>query len=355
MKTRNIALLAALPAAILMANSAFAGVDVYGKVNVTIQQEQESVNGVDTVDQWDLESNASRFGVKASQDLGDSGLKAVAKLEYEVAVDDGSDGKNNSGDELKQRNIYGGLQGGFGTVIAGNFDTPLKEAQGKVDLFNDQIYGDINNIMQGENRMSNIIMYSSPKMDNGLGINIATMPGEENDINCVPGNVATDVDADGECEDGLTDAMSASITWENDMFYTALAFDSSVKNTDVTRLVGQVKLGDLVLGGIIQQAEISEDDTDKNGAVDKWLDEKAYMLSAAYKIDKTTLKAQYAYSENEDDADTNDLEKTSISIGADYALDKKAKIFAYATSWDSEEGAADAEKDTIAIGYEYSF
>jgi len=355
MKNRNLALLAALPAAILMANNALAGVEVYGKVNVTVQQEEESVNSVDTLDQWDLESNASRFGIKASTDLGDTGLKAVGKLEYEVFVDDGSDGKNTSADELKQRNIYGGLQGGFGTVIAGNFDSPVKEAQGKVDLFNDQIYGDISNVMQGENRMSNIIMYSTPKMESGLAINFATMPGEENDINCIPGNAATDVDQDGECEDGLTDALSASVTWETDTLYLALAMDQAVKNTDILRLVGQIKLGDLTLGGIIQQAEITEGDTDNNGIDNVFLDEDAFMLSAAYKIGMTTLKAQYTVSENEDDLDNDDLEKESISLGVDYALDKKSKVFAYMTSWDQEEGAADAEKDTMAVGYEYAF
>lgn len=359
MKNRNLALLAALPAAILMANSAYAGVEVYGKLNVTVQQEQEENQATnDTLDQWDLESNASRFGLKASQDLGDTGLKSVAKIEYEVMVDDGTDAKNASGDELKQRNIYVGIQGGFGTTIAGNFDTPLKEAQGKVDLFNDLIYADITNVMQGENRMSNIIMYSTPKMESGIAAHFAAMPGEENDINCVPGNPATDVDADGECEDGLTDAMSASITWENDMFYVALAIDSAVKNTDTTRLVGQWKLGDLVLGGIIQQAEIAEGDTDNNGVDNVFLDEDAYMLSAAYTIGQTVLKAQYSVSENEDDLDSDDVEKDSISLGADYMLDKKSKVFAYMTNWHQEEGnvaAQDQDRDTFAVGYEYAF
>lgn len=353
MKARKIALLATLPAAIMAANSAMAGVEVYGKVNVTVQQEQEENITTDTKDQWDLESNASRFGVKASTDLGDTGLKAVAKLEYEVAVDDGAADT----DELKQRNIYGGVQGGFGTVIAGNFDSPLKEAQGKVDLFNDLIYADITNVMVGENRMSNIIMYSTPKMESGLAAHFAAMPGEENDINCIPGNAGTDADQDGECEDGLADAMSASVTWENDMFYVALAMDNAVKNLDVVRLVGQAKITeDFVLGGIIQQAEISEDDTNKDGIQDKWTDQDAMMISAAYTIDKLVLKAQYAMSENEDDADNDDDEKDSISLGVDYMLDKKSKVFFYATDWNQEEGSVvDNKKDTAAIGFEYSF
>ena len=55
----------------------------------------------------------------------------------------------------------GGIKGSFGTVWAGKHDTPTKLAQGKIDLFND-LEGDIKNTFEGENRVSNIVAYSSP-------------------------------------------------------------------------------------------------------------------------------------------------------------------------------------------------
>ena len=66
LKARKILTLAALPAAILAANNALAGVDVYGKVNVTLQDtETESTATATNIktttkDSWDLNSNASQ-------------------------------------------------------------------------------------------------------------------------------------------------------------------------------------------------------------------------------------------------------------------------------------------------------
>jgi len=343
MKARKIVLLAALPAAILMANSAMAGVDVYGKINVTLQdyQLEDDATPANDRDHWELNSNASRFGVKASQDLGDSGLKAIAKLEYQIDADNGTNSNNR---EFSQRNIYGGLQGNFGTVIAGKFDTPVKEAQGKVDLFNDLKLGDISDLMEGENRPDNIIMYSTPKMDNGLSFNAAIMPGE-----------GADLDIDGATDDGVADAVSASVTWENKNLYLALAAEQGVDAMDsLVRLVGQVKMGDMTLGAIIQQSEKNDNDTTLADEADE---QEAYTLSLAYKMGKAVFKAQYTMSETDDVSANNDIDRKQFNLGVDYSLDKKAKVFAYWGDYTLENSANsnEVQADTIAFGYEYSF
>ncbi|MFP3442472.1 hypothetical protein R0K18_32545, partial [Pantoea sp. SIMBA_133] len=69
-------------------------------------------------------------------------------------------------------------QANLGALIAGKFDTPLKSAQGKVDQFND-LQADIKNIMAGENRTSNIVQYSSPRLFDAVGVSVAVIPGEE--------------------------------------------------------------------------------------------------------------------------------------------------------------------------------
>ena len=161
----------AIGAAVAMPGLAFAEPTVYGKVNVSFEN-HDLDNGDDSADQWELNSNASRLGVKGSEKISDN-LSAVYKLEYEVAVDDGSD-------VFKQRNIYGGFKGGFGQIIVGKFDSPLKVAQGKVDQFNDMSDGDLKNVVTGENRESNLIQYSTPN----LGPVVATLaiqPGEDRD------------------------------------------------------------------------------------------------------------------------------------------------------------------------------
>lgn len=400
--------LLALPAAILaanglMANTAMAAVEVYGKVNVSLQQNSaDQNNGIvpapatngDLVDNSTLESNASRFGIKASTDLGDTGLKAVAKIEYEVFVDDGSDGHNTSADELKQRNIYGGLQGGFGTVIAGNFDTPMKESQGKVDMFNDYLLGDINNVLLvGENRAKNIVMYSTPKLESGFGAHVAFMTGEE------AGLAASDENSD------MIDHVSASVTFDSENFYAAIAHDTespataTVSGAEITRVVGQFKMDAFTFGAIYQMAQTAENSNDPangvatavselaNGtmgiynpsyvgsAATNWAtnyeDQDGFILSSSFTMmEKHIFKAQYGYSEAGaivagvapafDPVSNGDLEITLISVGYDYMLDKKSKLYAYASDYQAEHTTAanvkrEVNADTIGLGFEYSF
>lgn len=409
---KKLFLLAALPAAILVANNAMAGVDVYGKINVSTQiNSADQDDGLvpagtptldgDTYDNSTLESNASRFGIKGSMDLGDTGLKAVAKIEYEVFVDDGSDGQNNSGDELSQRNIYGGLQGNFGTVIAGNFDTPMKESQGKVDMFNDYLLGDIKNVLLvGENRAKNIVMYSTPKMENGFGAHFAVMSGEESGVD----NTLTDATENSD----LIDHISASVTYDSDMFYAALAHDTespvtaTAAGATITRLTGQMKLDAFTVGLIYQTAESAENvNAPANGiptvgnelanssmgvfnAVDKsvfgtnpnWLsnyeDQDGYILSTSYTLDKHIFKAQYGYSEAGaivagagpafTPVDDGDLEITMMTVGYDYMLDKKSKVYAYYSDYQAEHekktttlASRETNADTFGVGFEYSF
>ena len=130
---------ALLPVAIaaVLPLSALADATIYGKANVSFQSTDE---GGDSI--TEVVSNASRIGFKGSESLSD-GLKAIYKFEFEVQVDDGEkDDKT-----FTQRNIYVGLQSDSkGTVIIGKFDTPLKVAQKKVDLFSD-LEGDIKSIL----------------------------------------------------------------------------------------------------------------------------------------------------------------------------------------------------------------
>src|SRR5690606_27096778 len=117
--------------------AAAADVDVYGKANISVQDTDEA--GVSEVE---LKSNASRFGVKGNEDLGD-GLKVIYQFEWGVNPD-------SSGDNISARNQFVGLAGSFGTLKVGRNDTALKTAQGDFDLFND-LSGDIGSILNGEN------------------------------------------------------------------------------------------------------------------------------------------------------------------------------------------------------------
>lgn len=317
---RKNALLAALIT--LSAASNAAAVQVYGKANVSLNHTDASNS-----DTLKLNSNASRIGVKGSYEVSE-GLKAIYKFEYETFIDDGNDGSvievngedESTGSEFKQRNIYAGFQGGFGTIIAGKHDTPTKLAQGKIDLFNDLPNADIKNLIQGENRVSNIVMYSTPKT-NGLKATVAFVPGDDT----------------GGGEDGISSAVSyqsgdLSVTLAYD---DGTAIDSSVET--LTRLAAEYKVGNAKFGALFQQADEGANDED------------GFILSSSYKLaNGVILKGQYGESDDET------YEITQIAVGADYKLNKKSKLFAYYSDIETETSTS-SSVSTYAVGYEIKF
>ena len=288
---------------------------VYGKVNVSLVNADDGSN-----DEWKLNSNASRLGVKGKSEIAE-GLTLVYKAEFEVCVDDG----DCKGQTFTQRNIMGGIKGSFGTVWAGKHDTPTKLAQSKIDLFND-LEGDIKNTFEGENRVSNIVAYSSPEI-NGFSSTVAMIPGEDADN----GN------------DGLADGVSYSVSYKQDDLYLALAGDQDVDGQDLMRAVAQYKVDALKLGFMYQQNEDTAGTKDESG----------YFISAAYKLDSAvTLKAQFGSIEDDADGD----EEETFSLGADYKLAKSTKLYVFYTdNTDSEENSADSENSAFGLGMEHKF
>jgi predicted porin len=274
---------------------------LYGKINVAVVNSDSG-----STDTWKLNSNASRIGLKGSSQISE-GLSVFYKTEFEVDVDDGktSDGT------FKQRNIYAGIKGQYGSLLAGKNDTPTKLAQKKIDLFNDSV-GDIKKTFAGENRMSNIIAYTTPKYGN-FSASYAIMPSEA---------------VDG----GLADSKSYSVNYKKDGLYVAVAADSNVKDADILRIVSEYKLDAWKLGFMYQE----NDTTNESG----------YFTSAAYKSDNITYKAQYGNNEN----DTEGSDKTTLSLGADFKLAKNTKSFVFFTDNESSSSTK-----TFGLGLEHKF
>ncbi|EON93395.1 outer membrane porin [Marinobacter lipolyticus SM19] len=300
---------------------------VYGKANVSYENQDNDVE-----DTWKLQSNASRLGVKGDLDLDFNQIKAIYKAEFEISIDDG----DKDGETFSQRNIYGGFaHDAMGTLIAGKFDTPLKVSQGKVDQFND-LQGDIKNIMAGENRTSNMVQYSTPSFADALSVNVALIPGEDQE--------------EGTDENGVADAVSSSIVFDKGMFYGALAYDSEIEDElvadstmdgrlNILRATGLVRLDMFEFGALYQLAE----EEDGEG------EEDSYLISGAVKFDRVKLKAQYGLTK----ADLSDEELTLIGVGADYKLAKSSKVYAYFAQVEQDLG--DQEDTTFGVGFEHKF
>jgi predicted porin len=312
---------------------------LYGKINITLDQLDHEgaahfIAGQKpaVTDRWELNSNASRLGVKGELALENTNLTVVYLAEYETDVDDGGSSP------FSQRNIYAGVQGDFGRIIGGKFDTPLKAIEGKVDQFND-LKADIDVLIGGQNRVNNIVQYTTPKLGKVVSANVAVIAAE-----------GADVDLDGEPDDGLADTLSFSLVADNGIFYGAVAYDTNqlarrsldtLVRADVIRVVGSAKLGVFELGALVQQASDLTEDSER--------EDTSYLLSSAWTIGKTKLKAQYGTNT----AKVSDEKSTLAALGLDYNLSTKTKIFSYYSALDVDN--AELSDNTFAVGFDHSF
>ena len=285
---------------------------VYGKLWISVES-QDTASGTEV----DMVSNASRLGVKGSMDFGE-GIEAIYQAEYEVDPVDGT--ADESKDRtFKQRNSFVGLKGSMGTIFLGKHDTATKKSQKKIDLFND-LAGDIKNILQGENRMSDLVGYTTPKI-NGFSATFNAIKGTE-----------------GLGDDSIGDSTSTSFSYDSENFYIALAFDSELKGYDSTRLTLQIPFNRSQLGIMFQDSE----------KLSTGVEEDGYVISFSQKVgDKGTLKFQQAESDMKLDSGKQ------FSFGYDYKLSSKAKAFFFFTDLSGDNRSK--EKEITGIGFEYKF
>lgn len=289
-------------------------IDFYGKLNISLQSSDEGDGSFN-----ELKSNASRVGVKGKYKL-DHGLTAIYKLEWQVNVNDSDK------DSLTARNQWVGIRGGFGELTVGRSDTTLKVSQGKFDLFNDY-EGDLKHLFIGENRVTDSLTYKSPVYSNfqlltSYIISDDTDKSDPYSIGVLFGDLSLK----------KTDFF-LSVAHDENMPKSFSPIDSSLDKREEslanTRLTGMYKLGDLRLGAMFVNTEVVNSGNSETG----------YAANVSYTIGKVLAKVQY---QEFDGAD-------AISIGADYKLGKKTKVYAWYT--DRAENVVTASDDGIAYKF----
>ncbi|WP_240222804.1 porin [Rheinheimera hassiensis] len=278
-------------------------ITLYGLINVSAQSGDEGEGRFS-----ELKSNNSRFGLKGDYAL-DDGLTLVYQLEWGVNVSD------SSSSNVTARNQYIGLAGGFGEVRLGRHDTALKMSQAKIDQFND-FEGDLGALWEAEVRANNSISYFTPVI-NGFGAQLTYILEDS---------------ADAE------DAYSAALFYGDEElksinFYASVALDAEVDGYDAMRLSTQTKIGGVKLGAIVQRQE----------EIETGLEQDGWLVSAAYPMGKTELKAQYQTLEDDN----------SVSVGVDYKAGKNTTLFAWYSSFNLDTPTPD--RDYLAVGIKHKF
>lgn len=379
-------LLLATAISALTIGAAQAAPTVYGKLHVSVDNidKRQGATGSDNL--FQVNSNASRFGVKGDEKLTDN-LSAIYLAEWEVSTDGddisgvgSSDGKTtgvNKGDgsklDLTQRNRYVGLKyAGVGAVKVGKFDTYVRTSQGKVDYFNDMFGLDMKTILTGENRVNNVVaLESDAKALGGLGFNVLLQQGEG-------AKLAGDNSEDK--SESIGDAVSASIVYDNkDLgIYAAVAGDKNIVNSfvangkkaeaEVIRLVGSLDMEalasvpGLTLNALLQTAKPTNLSTTAKAGDFKGFDkEQSFLVGAGYKIGDTpwSVKVQYQQSNTEyTTAGTEDTKLAQIGGMVDYAFNSKTRAYGYVAQQTDDRKVAGKDKDDlnfVGMGLEFNF
>lgn len=301
-----LAVLGALAAPAFAADNS---VTLYGRIDMSVSANDDGVTNRLMVDNY-----SSRIGFKGMEDLG-GGLSAVWQIETAIAPDDSANSK-----AFASRNSFVGLKAGFGTILAGNYDTPFKSLDKNVSIMWGQ--GDaLEVITHGKaqslnvhTRQPNVLQYHSPNLS-GFQVKAAYSPDEEK-------------------VDGGTNKQKYSFSAEYDggMFHLGAAYDVKADQTaldkDLTaaKLIGSVKFGDTTLGGAYSKLD---NDAGK--------DTNTYLLAVSHKIDQLTLKGTYATAD-----ETADNAKDGVDmygIEANYALTKRTALYGFFTQIKNEPKA----------------
>ena len=309
---------------------------LYGRIDVSINNTE--LGGADA--SVNTNSNASRLGVHNTHSLNDA-VSVFYRLEYEVNPDERL--RSTDRGMLRQRNSVVGIKTEYGKIFVGVHDTPMKKAELKVDLFSDYHLADIDEVLAGQDRVSDTINYVSPKFKQ-LGGSLQGW------LMFIPGDDASDEPgtdsgggADAVTGDGLADAQSASLVFKAEALQLGLAYNNNIDGRDLLRVSGQYAIGPFKLGAIVQQAQAS----DGNGE-----DGIGFVTSAAVKVlPEHVLKLQYA------SADDNSVEETPgadlLTLGWDFKLAKTTKLYAYYS--DRSHDTASEEFSTLGVGIRHAF
>jgi len=344
--------------------AATANVDVYGVLNVSGDYVDAGVTAKDK--SFSVNSNASRIGFKGAEDLG-GGLKAIWQVESGFNADTG-------GGSIGSRNTFVGLSGGFGTVLAGRHDTPMKMLGRKVDNFGDGM-GDDRNLIgtpaNGANafdgRPNNVIAYVTP---NFSGLSGAVAYVADNGSGAANTCIST-------LDCNSTDAYSLMATYENGPFMVGAGYElhniyqaatTTTESRDLWRVVGGFTFGNAKLGALYESGSSDVAALDKAAR-------SAWGVFGNYAMGAITLKANYLKADASDFVYTTGAGNDGAeqyTVGADYSLSKRSTAYVYYAKVKNDDngmyglgkgggdsntayGVAGADPSVVGIGMKHTF
>jgi predicted porin len=294
-------------------------VTLYGQANVSFDSVDVGNTATTTAQKVTrVSSNASRIGLKGSEDLG-GGLSAVWQVESTVDID-GETGAGGNANTFGTRNTFVGLSGkDWGTLVLGRHDLPYKLATRGLDYFADTIadnrslMGLVTTGVTHDDRTTDTIAYVSPNMG-GFSAVVGYVSGAE--------NATTSTNVKG-------DAWSLAGMYEAGPLFATLAYQT-------------------VDGGTVSNIPtVSTVGANKNA--------KAWKLGAGYKMD--ALDVGVVYESLDDDMGAGGLSSfghNNWHLTGKYSFGNDAVKLAY-TKAGALDNTANSGAKQVSLGYDHSF
>jgi len=308
-----------------------AGVEVYGDARVSVNFADNGDNNPNQEkSKTSLTSNGSYLGFRGDEDLG-NGLSALYQLETNVDWDTGQ-----AFNGMRPTNV--GISGGFGTVLAGTFDTPYMSATDRYDIFADT-QADYNAIMGAygssqiyDSRVANTLVYATPNLSGftGVAAYVLSQALASDNLPMTKSN-------------GKKDAYSLSGNYDNGPLSLAVAYQLVSKQgltktggsgpDDITgwKVGGSYTIMDATtLALIFENLDMGGDYKDRN----------AFYFNVAHKMGDTTLKLAYANADK--CGGTSVCDKTGaqqIAVGVSQSLTKNTEVYALYTQVSNDTNA----------------
>lgn len=296
---------------------------VYGQMRVSIDSVDDDTG---TNDGTDVNSNASRIGMKGEFDIDISNTKAIykAELRYEttdaVSGDfDSTAGKNRS-KQVEFRDAYAGLKGKhWGRLRVGRLSTEYKTTLTSIDPWNDNIPQSRSGGRQGSSELhssyfNSAIDYKSPTFGNTYlsAFYVTKSDGSTQSLH----NTGTLKNYRGGTASGIGIKYKTK-----SLFLSADYIDMDAETITKTGLLndsgwqvaGRFKTGPFSVAALYEDVE------------DLGLGKNTY-INGIYKIGNTRIIL--GYGTNTDSLVYGNDDYTNTSIGAKYSLGKKSELFA---------------------------
>lgn len=338
-KLLAVAIAGAFSVPVAMADTS--NVTIYGVINMSVDSvDGGSGDGAGTCSAFGstcaataerrtrISSNNSNIGFKGTEDLG-NGLSAIWQFESAIAFDVQARNDQTNGDgtgAVGSRNTFAGFSSKtLGALTFGNQESPMKTSIAKLDMFGNTI-ADYRTLIGTQTRMASSALYASPSFS-GFDAKLGYSARNETGNDSTTGSVSD------------PSYWAGSFTYANGPILAAIAYEeektvsSTILSTKqkTTRAgfgynFGVAKVG---LGWNSTKLSTNASGATTNAKVNSW------MLSGAYTMGKTTLKAQYVKS-GDTSGDAASATATSQgakqwTLGADYTLSKRTNLYALYT------------------------